>query len=489
MLQEKIERMPDQPLRVVRPATAAQPPADDPRVDLKELIRVMQRRRKIILWVAAVPVLLALALRPLRDAALHDLDADPDRPARPPHRQQRGHAGNSRRRRRRRGGGEPASGHHLRHGAAPRDRARAPRHRSGIRRAGDRPRGPDARRARDRRHRRRGRRRRTQGAAPAQEAHRREALRQGLRRRSLCDRAKAARNPCASRTRSRRPISTTRPKSRASAAGRASAALGGRLDALRTRVQEAEDRVVQYKEQHKLVAAGNVLVSDQQLSEMTLQLNTARGKTAEARARYDQIIRARQSGVESGAIPEAVLSQTIGQLRTQYAEVARQRAELGALVGPRHPSITNLDAQIQGVQKLINEELSRIATAARSDLERTQASEKALEAESRGAEAEGGRDQPGLGAAARTRARSRGEPRDLSGVPHARARNRRAAIDRQHQCARDFKGDAAARQELAAAPAAARGRAGRRSRHRHRRRTDARIFRRERLFAPRALPG
>ena len=125
----------------------------------------------------------------------------------------------------------------------------------------------------------------------------------------------------------------------------------------------------------------NVLVSDQQLSEMTLQLNTARGKTAEARARYDQIIRARQSGVEGGAIPEAVLSQTIGQLRTQYAEVARQRAELGALVGPRHPSITNLDAQIQGVQKLINEELARIATAARSDLERTQASEKALDAD------------------------------------------------------------------------------------------------------------
>jgi uncharacterized protein involved in exopolysaccharide biosynthesis len=60
MLQEKIERMPDHPLRVVRPAAAAQPPADDPRVDLKELIRVMQRRRKLILWVAAVPVLLAL---------------------------------------------------------------------------------------------------------------------------------------------------------------------------------------------------------------------------------------------------------------------------------------------------------------------------------------------------------------------------------------------------------------------------------------------
>jgi uncharacterized protein involved in exopolysaccharide biosynthesis/Mrp family chromosome partitioning ATPase len=168
-------------------------------------------------------------------------------------------------------------------------------------------------------------------------------------------------------------------QARANAAGRASVALGGRLDALRKRVQEAEDQVVQYKEQHKIIAAGGVLVSDQQLSEMTVQLNAARGKTAEARARYEQIMRARKSGVEAGATPEAVLSQTIGQLRTQYAEVARQRAELGALVGPRHPSIINLDAQTQGVQKLINEELARIAVAARSDLERTQASEQALE--------------------------------------------------------------------------------------------------------------
>ena len=57
MLQERIS----EPLRHViqRPATAA-PPADDPRVDLKELIRVIKRRRKSILWTAAVPVLLAL---------------------------------------------------------------------------------------------------------------------------------------------------------------------------------------------------------------------------------------------------------------------------------------------------------------------------------------------------------------------------------------------------------------------------------------------
>ena len=167
---------------------------------------------------------------------------------------------------------------------------------------------------------------------------------------------------------------------RSAASGRASDALSGRLDALRSRLQEAEDRVVQYKQQHKIIASSGVLVNEQQLSEMTVQLNAARGKTAEARARYEQIVRARQTGVESGATPEAVLSQTIGQLRTQYAEVTRQRAELGALVGPRHPSIATLDAQIKSLQKLIDEELARIATAARSELERAQENERAIEA-------------------------------------------------------------------------------------------------------------
>ena len=155
----------------------------------------------------------------------------------------------------------------------------------------------------------------------------------------------------------------------------------GRLDALRKRVQDAEDQVVQYKEQHKIVAAGGLLVSDQQLSEMTVQLNAARGKAAEARARYEQVMRARKSGVEAGAHRKPCCRRPFRSSARSMPRSTRQRAELGALVGPKHPSITNLDAQIQSLQKLINEELARIAAATNSDFERTRASEQALEAD------------------------------------------------------------------------------------------------------------
>jgi succinoglycan biosynthesis transport protein ExoP len=378
MLQEKIERAPDQTVRLAPRAAIPTPQQpDDPRVDLKEIIRVMRRRRKSILWTAAIPVLLALLYgilaTPLytsstqllidpRDRRIVSNDVTPE-------------------------GLAPDGGV-----AIVESQLLVITSDTVLRRAITREQldvDPEF------------------GGAPTGIA--------GLLRefginfdgtadpelralRQLKKRIGAKRSDKAfvvdvyvtteSREKSVRIADAVaqaylddQADARAGAARRASASLGGRLDALRKRVQEAEDKVVQYKEQNKIIAAGGVLVSDQQLSEVTLQLNTARGKVAEARARYEQIMRARKSGVEAGATPEAVLSQTIGQLRTQYAEVARQRAELGALVGPRHPSITNLDAQIAGVQKLINEELSRIATAARSDLERTEASERALESD------------------------------------------------------------------------------------------------------------
>ena len=64
MLQEKLpERIQEREFatRVAsRPAIPTAPPPEDSRVDLKELIRVIQRRRKSILWTAAVPIVLAL---------------------------------------------------------------------------------------------------------------------------------------------------------------------------------------------------------------------------------------------------------------------------------------------------------------------------------------------------------------------------------------------------------------------------------------------
>src|SRR5215468_230872 len=168
-------------------------------------------------------------------------------------------------------------------------------------------------------------------------------------------------------------------EARAQAARRATAALGARLDELRSRVNEAENRVERYKAEHNILGSSGVLVNEQQLTAINTQLNNARARTAEARARFEQIDMLQRSGGEPGAIPEAVQSQTIGQMRVQYVEAARQRADLGAHLGSRHPSIIALDSQIRDLRGQIRDELSRIALAARGDFERAQASEQSLE--------------------------------------------------------------------------------------------------------------
>lgn len=165
---------------------------------------------------------------------------------------------------------------------------------------------------------------------------------------------------------------------RMTAARRATDALSGRLQELKDRVREAENRAETFKAQNNLVSASGQLVSEQQLSELTNQLTAASAKADETKARLDQIEILRRGKVDAGAIAEAVQSQTVAALRAQHAEVLRRKAELTARLGERHPSIADINAQAHDLQQLIDREVTRLAQAARGDYERAQATRQAL---------------------------------------------------------------------------------------------------------------
>src|SRR5208282_2034510 len=97
---------------------------------------------------------------------------------------------------------------------------------------------------------------------------------------------------------------------RSDAARQASQSLSGRLKELQSRAREAEERVEAFKASNDTVNANGELVNEQQLSNLTNQLGAAHARTAEAKARLDQIESVQQSKTEIGAFPEAVQSQT-----------------------------------------------------------------------------------------------------------------------------------------------------------------------------------
>jgi polysaccharide biosynthesis transport protein len=167
---------------------------------------------------------------------------------------------------------------------------------------------------------------------------------------------------------------------RSAAARRASDSVSARLSELRERVRQAEEQVERYKRDHNIVGAGGRLVDEQQLTELNNQLTMARARTAEAKARYEQVLRLQRSGADPGATAEAVQSATIGRLREMYATVARQEANLTAELGPRHPWVIDARAQVRNAERLIGEEIARVADATRNDYERALANENSLAA-------------------------------------------------------------------------------------------------------------
>jgi exopolysaccharide transport family protein len=150
---------------------------------------------------------------------------------------------------------------------------------------------------------------------------------------------------------------------------RANEWLNDRVSELRERVRTAERAVEQFKSENNLVDTGGVSLNEQQVTQLNEQLILARAKAAESLARVQQIERVDSSGGSAAAFADALQSQVIASLRSKYAEIAREEAELSSKYGPRHPSVINVRAQLGDINRQIKEEIGRIVATSRNEYE------------------------------------------------------------------------------------------------------------------------
>src|SRR5205807_1453511 len=171
---------------------------------------------------------------------------------------------------------------------------------------------------------------------------------------------------------------TESKNTQATAARRATNDLSGRLTDLKERLRNAETVLATYKAQNNFVGTQDALLNDQQLSASNQRLAAARAQTLDAQAKYDQIESSRRAATDAGAIPEALQSPTIANLRAQYAEARKRYAELTAELGPLHPSLRQMEKQVEDLRRTVNEEVDRFAQSARNDLTRARDYEASL---------------------------------------------------------------------------------------------------------------
>lgn len=155
--------------------------------------------------------------------------------------------------------------------------------------------------------------------------------------------------------------------------------LNSQIDGLKSRVVTSEQAVQDFRSANNLAVSQGVTVNDQQITDLNNKLIAARVQTAEARAKYDQVQDLAKSGGDPGGINAAITSDMITKLRTQYADIAKNEADLSSKYGARHPLVANVRAQLQDTQRLINEEIRRILDSTQHDYDIARSRETSLQ--------------------------------------------------------------------------------------------------------------
>ena len=161
---------------------------------------------------------------------------------------------------------------------------------------------------------------------------------------------------------------------------RASEWLDSRIGQMRETVRRSDEAVQAYRSAHNIidVTQGNNLVN-RQIEDLTQQIALSRTRTADAKARLERVEQVAQKNFDPATLNEALQSQVISNLRTQYAEAARLEAEYSTIYGERYPGLRSIRAQLGDLRRQIGDEIGRILVGVRNDYQTAVSRETSLE--------------------------------------------------------------------------------------------------------------
>lgn len=185
-------------------------------------------------------------------------------------------------------------------------------------------------------------------------------------------------------------------ESKYDATRRASIWLQERIDELKQKAVESDLAVQKFRAENGLVTADGRLISDQQLTELNSALIVAQADVAKAQARHDRIRSIIDSGRTDAIVTDVLDSSISNDLRKKYLEASKLEAEISSRLGPNHVQAVRLRSEMREFERLMFEELGRIAESYQSEVTVAQSRLKSLQenvAAAQGASAIAGESQ------------------------------------------------------------------------------------------------
>ena len=149
--------------------------------------------------------------------------------------------------------------------------------------------------------------------------------------------------------------------SAASATQETATILSSKLETLKQAAERSAAAVEQYKTEHNLIDANQILVVEQQLSDLNSNLSQARSQMQTALAERNQVQRALRTGDGPALrILEPVESTVMSQLQTSLAEIEAAEADMTSIYLSSHPSLRRLRERKAAIVSSMNREYDRI---------------------------------------------------------------------------------------------------------------------------------
>ena len=155
--------------------------------------------------------------------------------------------------------------------------------------------------------------------------------------------------------------------------------LQNRISELREKSLQSDLAVQKFRAEKGLITTDGQLISEQQLQQINSQLVVAKSDRSAAEAKYQRIETIINSGDMQSAVAESLDSTVINDLRTKYLESSRKEADIESRLGAKHVQAVRLRTEMSEYQRLMFEELGRIAQSYRSNVEVARGREKNLE--------------------------------------------------------------------------------------------------------------
>jgi uncharacterized protein involved in exopolysaccharide biosynthesis len=141
---------------------------------------------------------------------------------------------------------------------------------------------------------------------------------------------------------------------------RANDLLTGKVGNLQKAVSDAERAVQDFKFQHHIfdASAGGTLQS--QIDQFSTQLVAAQEQADQADVRYRQATAAGTGPEGMARLSKILSSNAADKLRDDYNQRAAALANSRVVLGPKHPTIARLSAELAGIRDLMSAEAARI---------------------------------------------------------------------------------------------------------------------------------